>query len=129
MVQSVRRLGGTTRSLTVVELLIAIVLVGILLAIALPAYFGLRERAWDNEAKANLEAALPAVAEYAESTGSYSGMTLVALQRIDPAVKLDSEPLVTETTYCIESSVHGQIWMVAGPESTTPVSGSCPDGS
>jgi Tfp pilus assembly protein PilE len=110
---------------TVVELLIGIVVVGILLAIALPSYFGLRERAWDNEAKANLEAAVPAVEEYATATGTYSGMTLQALRAIDPTVELDGDPVVTRTTYCIQSSVHRNAWKVAGPPSTPPVAGTC----
>lgn len=126
MVERVRRLSSPPGSLTVVELLIAIVAVGILLAIAVPAYFGLRERAWDDEAKANLESAVPVVAEYAKTAAGYSGMTLTALRRIDPAIELDSDPLVTETTYCIESSVHGQTWRIIGPASTTPVAGTCP---
>ena len=111
--------------LTVVELLIGIVLVGILLAIALPAYFGLRERAWDNEAKANLEAAVPAVEEYVTETGTYSGMTLQALRAINPAVELDGDPVVTKKTYCIQRSVHRNAWKVAGPPSTAPVAGTC----
>jgi hypothetical protein len=52
-------------------------------------------------------------------------MTLAALRRIDPAVELDADPLVTDRTYCIESTVRGQTWKIAGPASTTPVAGSC----
>ena len=127
MVQPISRTPARTAPgrFTVVELLIGIVLVGILLAIALPSYVGLRERAWDNEAKANLEAAVPAVEEYATETGTYSGMTLQALRAIDPEVELDGDPVVTRTTYCIQSSVHRNAWKVAGPPSTAPVAGTC----
>jgi Tfp pilus assembly protein PilE len=127
MVQRIPRTPAvsTRGRLTVVELLIGIVLVGILLAIALPSYFGLRERAWDNEAKANLEAAVPAVEEYATETGTYSGMTLQALRAIDPTVQLDGDPVVTRTTYCIQSSVHRNAWKVEGPPSSAPVAGTC----
>lgn len=120
-----RTTAATKGGLTVVEILVGIVVVGILLAIALPSYFGLRERAWDNEAKANLESALPAIEEYAAETGTYSGMTLAALRTIDPAVELDGDPVVTQTTYCIQSSVHRNVWRVAGPATTTPLAGAC----
>jgi type IV pilus assembly protein PilE len=130
MEQAVRaRARSGVGRLTVIELLIAIVLVGILLAIAVPAYFGLRERAWDREARVNLESAVPVVDTYARENGGYAGMTLAALQRIDARVTLDGDPLVTKTTYCIQSTVHGQTWSVAGPGATGPVSGPCPDGS
>ena len=127
MVQRIPRTsaGSTPGRLTVVELLIGIVLVGILLAIALPSYFGLRERAWDNEAKANLDAAVPAVERYAAETGTYSGMTLGALRAIDPSVELDADPVVTRTTYCIQSSVRRNVWKVSGPPSSSPVTGTC----
>jgi Tfp pilus assembly protein PilE len=127
MVQRIPRTpaGSAPGRLTVVELLIGIVLVGILLAIALPSYFGLRERAWDNEAKANLEAAVPAVEEYVAETGTYSGMTLAALEAIDPAVELDGNPVVTRKTYCIQSSVRRNVWRVTGPPSRQPVAGTC----
>jgi prepilin-type N-terminal cleavage/methylation domain-containing protein len=116
--------GGVGR-FTVIELLIAIVVVGILLAIAVPAYVGLRERAWDREARANVTAAVPAVDAYVEEHGAYTGMTLAALREIDPAVELDADPTVTRTTYCIESTVHGQTWKIDGPGATGPVPGTC----
>jgi type II secretory pathway pseudopilin PulG len=120
----VRAHGGVGR-FTVIELLIAIVAIGIVLAVAVPAYFGLRERAWDREARANVEAAVPTVDAYVREHGSYLGMTLTALREIDPAVELDTDPVVTRSTYCIESTVHGQTWKVDGPGATGPVSGSC----
>ena len=111
--------------LTVIELLIAVVLIGILLAIAVPSYRGLRERAWDREARANVAAAVPAVDAYARESGTYAGMTLAVLRRIDPSVELDADPAVTRRTYCIESSVHGETWHVAGPGAPGPTRGAC----
>ncbi len=117
--------GNTEQGFTLIELLVVIIIIGILLAIAVPSYLGFRSRAADSSAKANVRAALPAVEAYYADTGAYTGMTIVALQGIDPNVKLDGNPVVTATTYCIDSLVSGATWKISGPGSTGVVSGAC----
>src|SRR3954470_3194383 len=78
---------------TLIELLVVIVIIGILLAIAVPSYLGFRDRAADSAAKANVRAAVPsAEAFFADNNGSagdadnsaatkgYTGMTLAILK-------------------------------------------------
>src|SRR5436305_12638905 len=59
---------------TLIELLVVIVILGILLAIAVPSYLGFRDRANDKASGADVRAAIPAAeAFYADSaTGSYT---------------------------------------------------------
>jgi len=118
--------GNTEQGFTLIELLVVIIIIGILLAIAVPSYLGFRGRAADSSAKANVRAALPAVEAFYADNGTYTGMTVAALQLIDQNVNLAAAPTVTATTYCIASTVSGSTWRIAGPGTTTAVSGACP---
>jgi len=110
---------------TMIELLIVIMIFGILVAIAVPSYLGFRDRTADSSAKANVRAALPAVGAFRAENGTYTGMTVAALQGIDQSVKLDGDPVVTGTTYCVDSTVRGSTWKITGPGNTPPAAGAC----
>ena len=60
---------------TLIELLVVIVIIGILLAIAVPSYLGFRDRAADSAAQANIRAAVPSAEAYFADNGTYTGMT------------------------------------------------------
>ncbi len=73
--------GNSEQGFTLIELLVVIIIIGILLAIAVPSYLGFRDRASNNAAKANLRAALPAAEAYYADNGTYVGMTPAAPRR------------------------------------------------
>ncbi len=101
---------------TLIELLVVIIIIGILLAIAVPSYLGFRDRASDSAAQSNVRAAIPAVETFFADNSTYVGMTLAALQAIDAGVSSTlSIGTVTATSYCVSDSVGGQTWSKNGP--------------
>src|SRR5262249_56048445 len=55
---------NSERGFTVIEFLTVLIIIGVLLAIAVPSYLGFRDRAANNAAKANLRDAVPSAESY-----------------------------------------------------------------
>ena len=108
--------GSSEQGFTVIELLVVIIIIGILLAIAVPSYLGFRDRAANNAVKANLRAALPAAEAYYTDNGSYTGMEAMDLVAIDSGVSRTlTVASVTDTTYCLADTDGAHAWSVTGP--------------
>lgn len=68
---------------TLVELLIVAMILVILTAVAVPAYFQFRDNAYKTTAMSNAKAATAAAAAYGESNSTYAGMTIARLKTYD----------------------------------------------
>ncbi len=103
---------------TLIELLVVIVIIGILLAIAIPSYLGFKDRANEKAAKANIRAAIPSVeAYYSDQTpGTYVGMDKAALLVRDAGI---ADNLVVGSVavdaYCLEDQEGDQLFHASGP--------------
>jgi type IV pilus assembly protein PilA len=120
---------------TLIELLVVIVILGILLAIAVPSYLGFKDRANEKAAAANVRSAIPsAEAFYADSANSsYDSMTPGALKLIDSglAASVKADPVGTSPAqqYCISAKSGNFVAKVTGPGGTitsTTANTECP---
>ena len=94
---------------TLIELLVVIVILGILVAIAVPAYLSFKGSAQDSAAKSNIRSAIPAAEQLNVSNGNYSGMTGATLRAAAPGIGTNVKAVAVNTNlgYCIQDSEDG----------------------
>jgi type IV pilus assembly protein PilA len=96
---------------TLIELLVVILIIGILAAIAIPAFLNQKSKATDASAKTQARTAETAMETYStDHSGEYSGATLAELQAIEPTLNDTSSAVlgaptgVASNTYKVTST-------------------------
>ena len=127
---------------TLIELLVVLIIIGVLLAIAIPSYLGFQKKAQQTAAMSDVRAAIPDAEAYYSDNNSYTGMSASGLQTTyDSGLVLSvsgstgitkAEPATGNAqAYCI-SAVSGGHWAhVDGPggqvtNDTAATSDPCP---
>ena len=111
---------------TLIELLVVIIILGILLAVAVPSYIGFKDKAEKSAAQANVRAAVPAVEAFYADRGTYVGLdnpsthaTAPGISFYDPGssskITVSASPAPTATTYCIYSTQGGATFYKNSP--------------
>jgi type IV pilus assembly protein PilA len=99
---------------TLIELLFVLVIIGVLLAIAVPSFLGFKGRAQQRTAAANVREAVPDAEAYYNDKQTYAGMNLAALQavdHVDPGLTVFADA----THYCLSDTDGTHIAKVVGP--------------
>ena len=117
--------GSGEGGFTLIELLVVIIILGILLAVAVPSYIGFKSKAEKSAAQANTRAAVPAVEAFYADNGTYVGLSNAStaatpgISYYDPAsaskVTISASPAPTATTYCVYSTTGGATFFKDSP--------------
>jgi len=112
---------------TLIELLVVLIIIGVLLAIAIPSYLGFQKKAQQTAAMSDVRAAIPDAEAWYSDNNNYSTMTAALLKSTYDSglvtsvsgstgiVTADNNNDSSGQTYCI-SAVSGNHWAhVVGP--------------
>lgn len=82
---------------TLIELMVVVLIIGILVAIAVPTFLGARKGAQDKAAESSVRNALTTAKVYYTDNNSYTGATASAMSSIEPSLIWTTAALTTST--------------------------------
>ena len=84
---------------TLIELMVVVLIIGILIAIALPTFLGARTRAQNRAAQSDLRNALVAAKTLYTDNSTYAGATASGLPAVEPSLTYNAGASTTANTW------------------------------
>ena len=124
---------GDESGFTLIELLVVLIIIGVLLAIAIPSYLGFQKKAQQTAAMSDVRSAIPDAEAFYSDNNTYKGMDASSLQttydsglqlfaagppQVPGIVTANDNGDTTGATYCISAEDSGHWAHVVGPGGT-----------